>query len=54
LNKTLGTTLIVITARALVVAEKARKYYHIMKSGRSILEKAMSQVQELIDEINET
>ncbi len=37
-----------------VVAGKVCKYYQITKSGRSVLEKAMSQMQELIDEINET
>jgi DNA-binding PadR family transcriptional regulator len=37
-----------------VVGGKVRKYYQVTKSGRSILAKAMSQVQELIDEINET
>ena len=37
-----------------VVAGKVRKYYQITKSGRSVLAKAMRQMQELIEELNET
>jgi PadR family transcriptional regulator, regulatory protein PadR len=36
-----------------VVAGKVRKYYQITKSGRTVLAQAVSQMQELIDELNE-
>jgi PadR family transcriptional regulator, regulatory protein PadR len=36
-----------------VVAGKVRKYYQITKSGRTILAQALSQMQELIDKLNE-
>jgi PadR family transcriptional regulator, regulatory protein PadR len=36
-----------------VVGGKVRKYYQITQSGRTVLTKIVSQMQELIDELNE-
>lgn len=36
-----------------VVEGKTRRYYHATKTGKAMLAKAMSQVRELMDEINE-
>lgn len=42
-----------LEAQKQVVAGKIRKYYQTTKSGKAILTKAMSQMQELINELNE-
>lgn len=43
-----------LEAQKQVVGGKVRKYYQITKPGRSVLAKAMRQMQELIEELNET
>lgn len=43
-----------IESKKEVVAGKVRKYYQATRSGRSMLQKAMRQMQELIEELNET
>jgi len=43
----------ILESQKQVVGGKVRKYYRATEEGKAVLAKAISQVQELIDEINE-